>query len=142
MQAATAIREAMVRDGVRGVHPDSGEEEIIDHVKLFVPLDGEHHGARALTLCPGTAYDRSPCGTGTSARMAQLAARGKLAKGERFVHESYIGSQFTGRIEDVTRVGDYPAIIPSIEGWARIYGENIITVDPQDDPYWQGFRVS
>ena len=73
--------------------------------------------------------------------MAQLVAKGKLAQGDRFVHESYIGSQFTGRVEDLTRVGDYPAIIPSIEGWARIYGENTITVDPQDDPYWRGFLV-
>jgi 4-hydroxyproline epimerase len=88
------------------------------------------------------AIDRSPCGTGTSARMAQLAARGKLKPGDSFVHESYIGSQFTGRVEALTQVGPYPAIIPSIEGWARIYGENRITVDPADDPYWQGFVVT
>ena len=88
------------------------------------------------------AIDRSPCGTGTSARMAQLAARGKLKLGDSFVHESYIGSQFTGRIEALSQVGQYPAIVPSIEGWARIYGENRITVDPADDPYWQGFVVT
>ena len=73
--------------------------------------------------------------------MAQLAARGKLQPGDRFVHESFIGSQFTGRIESVTRVGPFAAIIPSIEGWARVYGRNVITVDPADDPYWQGFRI-
>ncbi len=88
------------------------------------------------------AIDRSPCGTGTSARMAQLAARGVLKPGDRFVHESYIGSQFTGRVEALSQVGQYPAIVPSIEGWARIYGENRITVDPADDPYWQGFVVT
>lgn len=88
------------------------------------------------------AIDRSPCGTGTSARMAQLAARGLLREGDQFVHESYIGSRFTGRVEALTRVGEYDAIVPSIEGWARIYGQNTITVDPQDDPYWQGFLVS
>jgi len=88
------------------------------------------------------AIDRSPCGTGTSARMAQLAARGLLKLGDRFVHESYIGSQFTGRVEALSQVGPYPAIVPSIEGWARIYGENRITVDPADDPYWQGFVVT
>ena len=98
--------------------------------------------ARNAVFYGDQAIDRSPCGTGTSARMAQLVARGKLSKGDRFVHESYIGSQFTGRVEDIAQVGDYPAIIPSIEGWARIYGENTITVDPQDDPYWQGFLVS
>ena len=74
--------------------------------------------------------------------MAQLAAQGKLAEGDQFVHESYIGSQFTGRVEALTRIGDFDAIIPSIEGWARIYGENIISVDPTDDPYWKGFLVS
>jgi 4-hydroxyproline epimerase len=88
------------------------------------------------------AIDRSPCGTGTSARMAQLAARGELRVGDAFVHESIIGSQFTGRVEALAMVGDYPAIIPSIEGWARIYGDNRITVDPQDDPYWKGFLVT
>jgi 4-hydroxyproline epimerase len=97
--------------------------------------------ARNAVFYGDQAIDRSPCGTGTSARMAQLVAMGRLCKGDKFVHESYIGSQFTGRVEALTRVGDYPAIIPSIEGWARIYGENIITVDPEDDPYWQGFLV-
>jgi 4-hydroxyproline epimerase len=87
------------------------------------------------------AIDRSPCGTGTSSRMAQLAARGVLELGDEFVHESYIGSQFTGRVERRCKVGEFDAIVPSIEGWARIYGENRITVDPQDDPYWQGFLV-
>jgi 4-hydroxyproline epimerase len=58
------------------------------------------------------------------------------------VHESYIGSQFTGRVEALSQVGPYPAIVPSIEGWARVYGENRITVDPADDPYWQGFVVT
>jgi 4-hydroxyproline epimerase len=88
------------------------------------------------------AIDRSPCGTGTSSRMAQLFHRGELKVGDRFVHESYIGSQFKGRIEEEVRVGDYPAIVPSIEGWARIYGRNEITVDPGDDPFWRGFTVT
>lgn len=87
------------------------------------------------------AIDRSPCGTGTSSRMAQMAARGLLKVGDRFVHESYIGSQFNCTVEAVTRVGEFDAIIPGIEGWARIYGHNRITVDPQDDPFWQGFTV-
>jgi 4-hydroxyproline epimerase len=97
--------------------------------------------ARNAVFYGDQAIDRSPCGTGTSARMAQLVAHGKLDVGDSFVHESYIGSQFTGRVESLTRVGNYDAIIPSIEGWARIYGDNVITVDPEDDPYWQGFLV-
>jgi 4-hydroxyproline epimerase len=104
------------------------------------PLNADSH-ARNAVFYGEQAIDRSPCGTGTSARMAQLAARGELRPGETFVHESYIGSQFTGRVEGLAKVGGFPAIIPSIEGWARIYGRNQISVDPGDDPYWQGFVV-
>jgi 4-hydroxyproline epimerase len=86
------------------------------------------------------AIDRSPCGTGTSARMAQLFARGKLKPGDEFVHESYIGSQFIGRIEDETRVGEYTGIRPSIRGWARLTGNNCIHID-DEDPYAYGFQV-
>ena len=87
------------------------------------------------------AIDRSPCGTGTSARMAQWHARGKLKAGEFFIHESFIGSTFTGTIEGETEVGPFQAIVPGIEGWARIYGYNTILVDPDDDPYAAGFQV-
>ncbi len=105
------------------------------------PAKADSH-ARNAVFYGDQAIDRSPCGTGTSARMAQLAARGVLKPGDAFVHESYIGSQFTGRVEALAQVGDFPAIIPSIEGWARIYGRNRISVDPTDDPYWQGFLVN
>jgi 4-hydroxyproline epimerase len=87
------------------------------------------------------AIDRSPCGTGTSARMAQWYAKGKLKKGDSFIHESIIGSQFIGRIEEETMVDGKPAIRPSIEGWAKVYGYNTISIDPEDDPYAYGFQV-
>ena len=86
------------------------------------------------------AIDRSPCGTGTSARMAQWHAKGLLKKGEKFIHESIIGSQFIGCIEEVTTVGKFPAIRPSIQGWAKIFGQNAITID-DDDPFAYGFTV-
>ncbi|AZZ97845.1 4-hydroxyproline epimerase [Pseudoalteromonas sp. R3] len=86
------------------------------------------------------AIDRSPCGTGTSARMAQLFAKGALQSGEDFIHESYIGSQFIGRIEGTTEIAGHSAILPSIQGWARVTGHNCITVD-DDDPYAFGFQV-
>jgi 4-hydroxyproline epimerase len=73
--------------------------------------------------------------------MAQWFAKGGLKEGDVFVHESIIGSKFTGKVEGVTQVGDKTAIIPSIEGWARIYGYNTITIDDQDDPYAFGFQV-
>ena len=137
MQAAEAIREALVRDGVRGVHPDSGEEEIIDHVKLFVPLKGEHHGARALTLCPGTAYDRSPCGTGTSAKLAVLHAKGELKTGEHFDSESVLGTRFSARVIEETTVGKFPAVIAEITGSAWITSFATFVIDP-DDPCRHG----
>jgi 4-hydroxyproline epimerase len=124
------------------VHPLDARINGLSHL-LWTgkPVKPDSH-ARNAVFYGDQAIDRSPCGTGTSARMAQLAARGELGPGDVFVHESYIGSQFTGRVEAQTTLGDYPAIVPSIEGWARIYGRNRITVDPQDDPYWQGFLVS
>ena len=86
------------------------------------------------------AIDRSPCGTGTSARMAQLTARGALAVGDKFVHESIIGSQFTGRVEARAQVGSFEAIIPSIEGWAVQTGYNTIFLN-DEDPFVHGFQV-
>lgn len=86
------------------------------------------------------AIDRSPCGTGTSARMAQLVSKGILKTGDQFVHESIIGSRFIGRVEKLTQCGPYEAIIPSIEGWARITGYNTLVID-EEDPYAYGFQV-
>jgi 4-hydroxyproline epimerase len=107
--------------------------------------DGEpisaHATARNAVFYGDKAIDRSPCGTGTSARMAQWSAKGKLRMGEDFVHESIIGSIFTGRIESHTKVGEFDAIVPSIEGWARITGFNQIIIDEEDDPYAMGFQV-
>jgi 4-hydroxyproline epimerase len=73
--------------------------------------------------------------------MAQLHAKGKLKIGEPFIHESFIGSKFTGRIEQETTIQGIKAIIPSIQGWAKIYGYNTIIIDDEDDPYAHGFQV-
>ena len=86
------------------------------------------------------AIDRSPCGTGTSARMAQLYAKGALKVGEPFVHESIIGSKFVGKVEAETTLDGKQAIIPSIQGWAQVTGYNNIIID-DDDPYAHGFQV-
>ena len=96
--------------------------------------------ARNAVFYGDKAIDRSPCGTGTSARMAQWYSKGKLKVGEQFIHESYIGSQFIGRIEKETKVGQFTGILPSIEGWAKITGFNTIVID-DDDPYAHGFQV-
>ena len=96
--------------------------------------------ARNAVFYGDKAIDRSPCGTGTSARMAQWYAQGKLKKGEAFIHESIIGSKFIGRIEEVVSWEGMTAIIPSIEGWARMTGFNQIMID-EEDPYPLGFQV-
>ena len=97
--------------------------------------------ARNAVFYGDKAIDRSPCGTGTSARMAQWYARGKLKKGDTFIHESIIGSKFVGSVEDETEVNGLAAIRPGIEGWAKIYGYNTIWIDEEDDPYAHGFQV-
>ena len=96
--------------------------------------------ARNAVFYGDKAIDRSPCGTGTSARMAQWFAKGKLKEGDAFIHESIIGSVFKGKVEAVTSLGGKKAIIPSIEGTARITGYNSIILD-ENDPYVEGFQV-
>jgi 4-hydroxyproline epimerase len=103
------------------------------------PKHPEAH-ARNAVFYGEKAIDRSPCGTGTSARMAQLHAKGKLRAGDEFVHESIIGSLFKGRVEREASVGNGKAIIPSIGGWARMTGLNTIFIDERD-PFAHGFVV-
>jgi 4-hydroxyproline epimerase len=121
-------------------HPEDPTIKGVSHVMWTgAPKDKKADGRNAV-FYGDKGIDRSPCGTGTSARMAQLAAKGHLKEGDTFVHESIIGSLFEGKIEATTKVGSKPAIIPSIAGWARQTGKNVITVDP-DDPFWRGFQV-
>lgn len=122
------------------VHPEDKNIEGLHHIMWSGDTLDENSTARNAVFYGDKAIDRSPCGTGTSARLAQWAAKGKLKKGQEFIHESIIGSKFVGRIEEETTVGGTPAIIPSIEGWAHIYGYNTITID-DDDPYAHGFQV-
>lgn len=123
------------------VHPDNPHINGCSHVLWTGAVLDSTSTARNAVFYGDKAIDRSPCGTGTSARMAQWYAKGKLKKGDEFIHESIIGSKFIGRIEEETTVGGKPAIRPSIEGWARIYGYNTITIDPEDDPYAYGLQV-
>ena len=122
------------------IHPENETIRNVTHMLWTgTPLDPISSGRNAV-FYGDKAIDRSPCGTGTSARLAQLHAKGKLKMGEDFVHESYIGSTFIGRVEKETTMGGKLAIIPSIKGWAKIYGHNTITID-EDDPYAFGFQV-
>lgn len=122
------------------VHPENPAINGLSHVLWTGATIDPAATARNAVFYGDKAIDRSPCGTGTSARMAQWHALGKLTKGQAFVHESIIGSKFTGRIEAETELNGRPAIVPSIEGWAIIHGYNHIILD-EDDPYVHGFQV-
>lgn len=123
------------------VHPENPTINTCTHILWTGKTIDPTSTARNAVFYGDKAIDRSPCGTGTSARMAQWFTKGKLKEGDTFIHESIIGSKFTGRVEKAVTVAGMPAMVPSIEGWAKIYGYNTITIDPEDDPYAYGFQV-
>jgi len=122
------------------IHPEDISINSVSHILWAGKTIDSKATARNAVFYGDKAIDRSPCGTGTSARMAQWQAKGLLKENEPFIHESFIGSQFTGKIEKVTSLGGFPAIVPSIQGWAKVYGYNQIIID-DDDPYAHGFQV-
>ena len=143
--AADILRfSPLVRDAVNKVvdcvHPEDPTVNGASHLLWTGKPQKSDSSAANAVFYGDKAIDRSPCGTGTSARMAQLFAKGLLNVGDEFVHESYIGSQFVGKVEEATQVGEYKAMRPSIKGWAKVFGSNCITVD-DDDPYAFGFQV-
>jgi 4-hydroxyproline epimerase len=122
------------------IHPENDTIRDVSHmIWTGDPIDPTSSGRNAV-FYGEKAIDRSPCGTGTSARMAQLHAQGKLKLGEPFIHESFIGSKFIGKVEAETTLDGKNAIIPSIQGWAQVTGYNTIIMD-DDDPYAHGFQV-
>ncbi|MCW5737145.1 MAG: 4-hydroxyproline epimerase, partial [Enhydrobacter sp.] len=131
----------LVNEKIQPVHPENGTIRGVSHIMWTgKPHDPRAH-ARNAVFYGEKAIDRSPCGTGTSARMAQLVGRSRLSVGDDFVHESIIGSLFDGRVEAKAQVGNYDAIVPSISGWARQHGINTIFVDDRD-PFAHGFLVA
>ena len=122
----------------RFVHPEQAQIQGLSHVMWTGKPTTAGAQARNAVFYGDKAIDRSPCGTGTSARLAQLVAKGQLALGQDFVHESIIGTCFTGMALEATRVGSFDAIVPSIEGWARVTGHNTIFVNERD-PLRHGF---
>jgi len=122
-------------------HPTEANIKGLSHLLWTgTPLSEDSDGRNAV-FYGEKAIDRSPCGTGTSARLAQLHHKGQLTQGQPYVHESYIGSKFVGKVEETLDLDSYKAIIPSIEGWAKITGYNNIIIDDEDDPYAHGFQV-
>jgi 4-hydroxyproline epimerase len=129
-----------VNEVIAVAHPDDATIRGVTHLQWTgAPRDPRAQGRNAV-FYGERALDRSPCGTGTSARMAQLAARGRLSVGDDFVHESLIGTLFDGRVEAAATVGGIPAIVPSVAGWARMHGLNTIFVDTRD-PLCGGFQL-
>lgn len=122
------------------VHPENPTICGLSHIMWTGATLDPTSTARNAVFYGDKAIDRSPCGTGTSARMAQWHAQGRLKPGAAFIHESIIGSKFVGRIEKETSLNGRKAIIPSIEGWAMIHGYNHIIFD-EADPYVHGFQV-
>ena len=122
------------------VHPENPGINRLSHMLWTGKPTVAGADARNAVFYGDKAIDRSPCGTGTSARMAQLHAKGKLKAGDDFVHESIIGSLFKGRVEKEVTLAGKPAIIPSIGGWARMTGLNTIFIDDRD-PFAHGFVV-
>jgi proline racemase len=138
VEAGLAIMDA-INAADRPVHPLDERIAGLAHVIFHEPgRDGADTRA-ATSISPGW-LDRSPCGTGTSARLAQLHARGELTKGEEFVNESVIGTRFTGRIVEETTVGDLPAVVPEITGRAWVTAMGQYLLDPED-PFPAGFRL-
>lgn len=123
------------------IHPQDKTIRNVTHVMWTGNVINPSSHGRNAVFYGDKAIDRSPCGTGTSARLAQLHAKGLLTTRQEYIHESIIGSTFVGCVEKETTIGYIPAIIPSVKGWAKIYGYNTIIIDDDDDPYAHGFSV-
>jgi proline racemase len=138
LSAGLRIMDA-INEQARPVHPEDPAIDVCHHVQFTAPGGDGAHSRNAMAIFPGW-FDRSPCGTGTSARMAQLHARGALGLKEDFVNESFIGTRFTGRLVDTARVGGLDAVVPTVRGRAWITGLGQYLLDPTD-PFPAGFSL-
>ncbi|MBT2452010.1 proline racemase family protein [Streptomyces sp. ISL-43] len=139
LAAGLAVMDAVNAGDSRPVHPENPSIAGVKHVYLAAPGSDARRSRHAMAIHPGW-FDRSPCGTGTSARMAQLHARGQLALDTDFTNESFIGTEFTGRLIGETTVGGFPAVVPTITGRAWITGTAQYFLDPSD-PFPGGFLL-
>jgi len=128
-----------INQQARPVHPENPEIAICHHIDFIAPGSSPLHWKNAMAIHPGW-FDRSPCGTGTSARLAQMYALGEMKKDDVLINESWIGSVFEGRIKEEVKVGNLNAIVPTITGRAWIMGESTWTLDATD-PFPEGFLV-
>jgi proline racemase len=138
LSAGLAVMAA-INEQNEPVHPDNPEIRGCHHVQFLAPDANAKHSRHAMAIYPGW-FDRSPCGTGTSARLAQLHTRGEIQIGDELVNESFIGSRFFGRILEETEIRSVPAVIPQITGRAWITGTAQYVIDPSD-PFPEGFQL-
>jgi proline racemase len=138
LTAALATMDA-INETARPVHPLDPAITGCHHVQFLAPGSDARHSRHAMAIHPGW-FDRSPCGTGTSARLAQLHARGEIKPGDEFVNESFIGGRFVGRVAEETTVAGRPAIVPTVTGRAWVTGTAQYLLDP-DDPFPAGFLL-
>jgi len=138
LTAGLAISDAINQQN-KPVHPENPDIAICHHIDFIAPGNNSLHWKNAMAIHPGW-FDRSPCGTGTSARLAQMVARGEFKDNDVLINESWIGSQFEGRVKEHTTVAGLPAIIPTVTGRAWIMGEATWVLDP-NDPFPNGFIV-
>lgn len=141
IQRLSPLIRKLAQDKVAPVHPEDARIRDVTHVQWTDRARAERAHARNAVFYGDKAIDRSPCGTGSSARMAQLAGKGRLKPGQEFIHESIIGTMFDCRVESETTVGNHRAIRPSVAGWAQVIGHNTIFVDDRD-PLAHGFQVA
>jgi proline racemase len=129
-----------VNEQVEIRHPEEPAIDCVNYVEFSAPATHPKAAMKNAVVVPPTGMDRSPCGTGTSAKMALLHAKGELGLNEEFVHESIIGSLYYGKLIEETQVGEYPAVVPTIRGSAYIMGIHQFVLDPRD-PFPAGFRL-
>lgn len=138
LEAGLAISDA-INEQNRPVHPENPDIAICHHIDFISPGDHALHWKNAMAIYPGW-FDRSPCGTGTSARLAQMVDRGEFKDGDILINESWIGSHFEGRVKEHTTVAGIPAVVPTITGRAWVTGEATWILD-SSDPFPDGFLV-
>ena len=145
MRFTDGVRKALMDKGITGFDPETGVKQVVDHIEVFehrqlADANAGTIGTRTMTLCPGWAFDRSPCGTGTSAKLAALHARGELDADGVLLNQSILGTEFEGRIVTRTRVGEHPAVVPSVRGSAWVTGVQEFVFD-ENDPLVHGLPV-
>lgn len=139
ISAGNALKEE-INAQVPVCHPELPFENHVTHIEFYEPSGSLKEPVKNAVIIPPGAIDRSPCGTGTSAKLAVLALKGEIGKGEEFIHESIIGSRFVCRYLEDTKVERYPAVIPQVAGRAWVTGIHTFVLE-EDDPFIRGFQL-